>query len=186
MPVANRPVAARAVETTRPDSARLDHDLGDRPDRRALPRRLAMASSLRAGIFRQRNRAARVGADSAAAPYEPAEVLWPTQKPGRRLLGLAALALVLPVLFECAFWMAHVDRPARPPECAAWDDAARRTLAPMTHEITVVTSRELNVALAQLRRARQSCRAGRLDVARRGYDALTSLSKSSPSSLAQD
>ena len=106
-----------------------------------------------------------------------------TRKPGRRLLGLAALAFAL---IECAFWIAHADRPARPPVCAAWDDMARHTLAPMMHASTVLASRQLNDALTQLRRARQNCHAGRLDLARRDYEALENLSKSSTSSLAQD
>jgi hypothetical protein len=106
-----------------------------------------------------------------------------TPKPGRRLLGLAALALVL---IECAFWIAHADRPAGPPECAAWDDTAKRTLAPMMHANTVVTNRQLNDALAQLRRARQNCHAGRQDLARRDYEAVKNLSQPSSSSLAED
>jgi len=143
---------------------------------------LAIANSLRAGVFRPRDRAARIGSDSTVAPCEQAEVLPVTQKPGRRLLGLAVLALAL---IECAFWIAHADRPAVPPGCAAWDDMARRTLAPMMHA-NMVTSRQLNDALAQLRRARQNCRAGRLDLARPDYEALKNLSKPSSSSLAQD
>jgi len=117
------------------------------------------------------------------APCDSAAVLALTQRPARRLLGLAALAVVV---FECAFWIAHADRPARLPECAAWDNAARRTLAPMTHAPKLVRSSEIDEALAQLRRARQSCQAGRLDVARRDYEALMNPSKSSRSSLAQD
>ena len=168
---------------TRPDSSRLNQDFDDGRGRRATRRRLAMANSLRAGIFRPRDRAARIGPDSTVAPGGQAEVLPVTRKPGRRLLGLAALAFAL---IECAFWIAHADRPTVPPECAAWDDTAKRTLAPMMHANRVVTSRQLNDALAQLRRARQNCHAGRLDLARRDYEALKNLSNPTNSLLAQD
>jgi hypothetical protein len=161
------------------DPSRLNQELDGR-GRRAPRRRLGMASSLRAGIFRPRNRAAQIG---AAALGAWAEALPVRRKPGRRLLGLAAFALVL---IACAFWIAHADRPTRPPECAAWDDMARRTLVPMMHASTVVASRQLKEALTQLRRARQNCHAGRLDLAQRDYEALQNLSKRLSSSLAQD
>jgi hypothetical protein len=99
-------------------------------------------------------------------------LLQTARMPWRRLLGFGALALVL---IECAFWIARADRPALPPTCAAWDETARHTLAPMQAN-TVLASRPLNEALAQLRRARQSCQSGRLEQARKDYEALAALS----------
>jgi hypothetical protein len=166
---------------TRLDSPRLNQDLDD--GRGTDPRRrLALANPLRAGIFRPRDRAARIDPNTGAS-CEPAEVLPMRRGPGRSLLAIAALAFAL---VECAFWIAHADRPPRPPVCAAWDDLARHTLVPMMHASTVVASRQLNDALAQLRRARQNCRAGRLDLARRDYEALRNLNETSGPSLAQD
>jgi hypothetical protein len=170
-------------QMTRPDSSRLNNDFDDGRERRAPRRRAATANSFRADVFRPRDRAARIGADFAVAPSEHTRILPATQKPGFRLLGFAALALVL---IECAFWIAHADRPARPPICVAWDDTARRTLAPMMHANAVITSPRLNDALAQLRRARRNCHAGRLDQARRDYEALKNLSGLAQSSLPQD
>ncbi|MGP0092337.1 MAG: hypothetical protein ACLPKB_20605 [Xanthobacteraceae bacterium] len=116
-------------------------------------------------------------------PAARAPILPVTPKSGPRLLGFAALALVV---IEGAFWIAHADRPAPPPMCAAWDDMARRTLAPMMHANTLVRDPRLDDALAQLRRARRNCHAGRVDQARRDYVALGSLSGLAKSSLPQD
>jgi hypothetical protein len=139
--------------------------------------------SLRADFFRPRDRAARVGADFAVTPSARTPILPVRPKSGRRLFGFAALALVL---IEGPFWIAHADRPAPPPMCAAWDDMARRTLAPMTHANTVVRDPRLDDALAQLRRAHRNCHAGRMDQARRDYEALASLSGLAKSSLPQN
>ena len=98
------------------------------------------------------------------------------QGPWRRLLGYAALALVV---IECAFLIARTDRLALPPTCAAWDDTAKHTLAPM--QANTMIANRFSEAFANLRRARQDCQAGRLEQARQHYEVLnTLLSPSSP------
>ena len=97
------------------------------------------------------------------------------QQSWRRLLGFAALALVL---FECAFWIAHADRFTPPETCAAWDEAAKHTLAPLQAN-TMLASRPLNDAKMHLRRARLNCQAGRVEQARRDYEASNAVSNPS-------
>jgi hypothetical protein len=75
-----------------------------------------------------------------------------------------------------SYWIVHAERASLPEVCVAWDEAAKRALAPLVHQPITGLDRALLERLAALRRARHNCAAGRLDLARRDYDALRGIS----------
>lgn len=103
------------------------------------------------------------------------------------LVGLGAIAAVLLIL-QCSSWIRNTPRPAVPASCAAWDEAAQRNLAPLTHrpQLAATTDRSLRDLLATLRRARHDCATGRLDLARRDYESLNGPATDGVSDFAQD
>jgi hypothetical protein len=58
------------------------------------------------------------------------------------------------------------------PACAAWDREASLGIAALVPDPTPLAQSRLDEALLQLRRARQNCRAGWLDVARAEYQQM--------------
>lgn len=74
----------------------------------------------------------------------------------------------------CAFWIAHAQHRVISGVCLEWDGDAKRALAPLAQQ-TSPTDRRLLDGLTALRRARRDCTAGRLDLARREYDAARAL-----------
>jgi hypothetical protein len=89
----------------------------------------------------------------------------------RRLL-LALLALL--GVDQIGYWAMAAGGGERPldPACAAWDRAASLGIAVLVPDPTPLAQSHLDEALLQLRRARQNCRAGWLDVARAEYQQL--------------
>ncbi len=75
-------------------------------------------------------------------------------------------------LAQCGYWIVHTERASVPSVCTAWDEAARRTLAPLVRQQGIAADRRLLDALATLRRARHDCAAGNIELARRDYEAL--------------
>jgi hypothetical protein len=96
------------------------------------------------------------------------------------VVGVATFGAV-----QGGYWIAHAHRPVVAGICAEWDADAKRVLAPLMREPTPI-DRRLVDALAALRRARHDCAAGRLDLARRDYEAARALYAPPPSATAHD
>jgi hypothetical protein len=99
---------------------------------------------------------------------------------GWMLVVVATFGAVL-----CAFWIAHAHHRVVSGVCVEWDVDAKRALAPLLHEAKVLDRRLLD-ALTALRRARHSCTAGRLDLARRDYEAVRVLYELPVSAIAHN
>jgi hypothetical protein len=89
----------------------------------------------------------------------------------RRLL---LLLLAILGVAQIGYWTVAADSVEKPldPACAAWDRAASIGIAALIPDPTALAQSHLDDALLRLRRARQNCRAGWLDVARRDYEHL--------------
>lgn len=85
------------------------------------------------------------------------------------LLLLAALGLG-----QLLYWTAVADHIEKPLDtaCAAWDRDASARVAELVLDSSTMGESRLDEALSRLRRARQNCRAGWLEVARHDYSAL--------------
>jgi len=71
----------------------------------------------------------------------------------------------------CGFWIAQAHHRVVSGICLEWDVNAKRALAPAARTPKLMDQQLLD-ALATLRRARHNCAAGRLDLARRDYEAV--------------
>ncbi len=96
------------------------------------------------------------------------------------VVGAATFGVVL-----CGFWIAHAHHRIVSGICIEWDGDAKRALAPLTREPKLIDRRLLD-ALTTLRRARHNCAAGRLDLARRDYEAVRALYALPMSVIAHD
>lgn len=85
------------------------------------------------------------------------------------LLLLAALGFG-----QLLYWSAVADHVEKPLDsvCAGWDRDASTRVAELVLDSSTRGESRLDDALYRLRRARQNCRAGWLDVARQDYSAL--------------
>jgi hypothetical protein len=116
--------------------------------------------------------------------YSEVSPLTPLSFPRTIALGvlLAAAALILG-----SYWIAHAERVGLPDVCAGWDEAAKRTLAPLMHQQRISQpDRPLLDALTALRRARHNCTAGHPDLARRDYGVVFRIVGLPPSQFARD
>jgi hypothetical protein len=93
------------------------------------------------------------------------------------VIGAATFGVVL-----CGYWIAHTHHRVVSGICVEWDAVAKRALAPLTREPKPIDRR----LLAALRRARHNCAAGRLDLARRDYEAVRTLYAPPTSAIAHD
>jgi len=75
---------------------------------------------------------------------------------------------------QVGYWIAHAHHPVVSRICAEWEADAKHSLAPLMHEPKLIDRRLLD-ALTTMRRARHNCAAGRLDLARRDYEAVRTL-----------
>lgn len=96
------------------------------------------------------------------------------------LVGATTFGMVL-----CGFWIAHAHHRIVSGICVEWDGDAKRALVPLTREPKLI-DRRLIEALTTLRRARHNCAAGRLDLARRDYEAVRALYAPPMSTIAHD
>jgi len=95
-------------------------------------------------------------------------------------VGAATFGVIL-----CGYWIVHAHHRVVSGICVEWDADAKRALAPSTREPKPIDRRLLD-ALAALRRARHNCVAGRLDLARRDYEAVRTLYAPPMSAIAHD
>jgi hypothetical protein len=88
--------------------------------------------------------------------------------------GLLLLSLAIFGLGQIGYWAVAAGDVQRPldPICAAWDREASVGIAALVADPTPLAESRLDDALLRLRRARQNCRAGWLDVARAEYEHL--------------
>jgi hypothetical protein len=87
---------------------------------------------------------------------------------------MLAVGVVTFGVIQVGYWIAHAHRPVVSGICAEWDADAKHGLAPLMHQPKLIDHRLLD-ALTTVRRARHNCAAGRLDLARRDYEAVRAL-----------
>jgi hypothetical protein len=96
-------------------------------------------------------------------------------RPAWHWLLLVPLAIL--GIGQIGYWAVIAKDADKPldPACASWDREASLGIAALVAEPTLAAESQLDEAFARLRRARQSCRAGWLDVARQDYTQLREL-----------